>query len=127
MPASNQHRYCFLISLELVVCVLPAGVAVAATQFSETWESCTNGVTPYGDWQLGSGTGFTWGSISTSGLNGTKCYTIAAGQKSRIVIQLGQNTSVEAAAESIARFQDPKNVDAAFKALRDAWREYRDL
>ncbi len=58
----------------------------AQTQFTETWEAYTSGVTPYGDWQLGSGTGFTWGSISTPGLDGSgKCYLVAANQKSRIV------------------------------------------
>ncbi|MGD0042513.1 MAG: hypothetical protein ABSE84_19280, partial [Isosphaeraceae bacterium] len=41
-------------------------------------------------------------------------------------IQLGQNTSVEAAADSIARLQDPQNVDAAFVALHAFWRGYLD-
>jgi len=52
--------------------------------------------------------------------------TIAQGQESRIIVQLGQSTSVQAAAESIARFQDPKHVDAAFKELNDSWRAYLD-
>jgi len=38
----------------------------------------------------------------------TASEAIAQGQESRIIIQLGQNTSVEAAADSIARLQDPK-------------------
>jgi len=52
--------------------------------------------------------------------------SIAQGQESRIIIQLGQNTSVEAAADSIARLQDPQNVDAAFVALHAFWRGYLD-
>jgi cellobiose phosphorylase len=52
--------------------------------------------------------------------------SIAQGQESRIIIQLGQNTSVEAAADSIARLQDPENVDAAFAALHASWRGYLD-
>jgi cellobiose phosphorylase len=51
---------------------------------------------------------------------------IARGQETRIILQLGQNTSVAAAADSIARFQAPANVDAAFQALLDAWRAYLD-
>jgi cellobiose phosphorylase len=52
--------------------------------------------------------------------------SIAQGQESRIIIQLGQNTSVEAAADSIARLQDPQNVDAEFVALHASWRGYLD-
>jgi cellobiose phosphorylase len=52
--------------------------------------------------------------------------SIAQGHESRIIIQLGQNTSVEAAADSIARLQDPQNVDAAFVALHASWRGYLD-
>jgi cellobiose phosphorylase len=52
--------------------------------------------------------------------------SIARGQEARIITQLGQNTSVQAAANSIARFQDPKNVDAAFADLNTSWREYLD-
>jgi len=51
---------------------------------------------------------------------------IARGKESRLILQLGQHTSVKAAAESIARFQDAKKVDAAFKALNDSWRSYLD-
>ena len=51
---------------------------------------------------------------------------IGKGKEARIVIQLGQNTSVKAAAPAIARFQDPMKVDAAFAALQDSWREYLD-
>jgi hypothetical protein len=76
MPASDKPRFGLLVGLALVVGLLPAGIAGAATQFWETWESYANGVPPCGDWQLGSGTGFTWGGISASGLNGTKCCTI---------------------------------------------------
>jgi cellobiose phosphorylase len=50
--------------------------------------------------------------------------SIARGQESRLIIQLGQNSSVAAAADSIARFQDPEKVDKAFKDLNDSWREY---
>jgi cellobiose phosphorylase len=52
--------------------------------------------------------------------------SIARGQESRLVIQLGQNTSVEAAAESIARFRSPEKVDAAWRDLADSWRAYLD-
>jgi cellobiose phosphorylase len=52
--------------------------------------------------------------------------SIAKGQEARIIIQLGQATSVEAAADSIARLQDPQKVDAAFAGLCVAWREYLD-
>jgi cellobiose phosphorylase len=51
---------------------------------------------------------------------------VAQGQEARIIIQLGQNTSVEAASDSLARFQDPEKVDAAFKDLNDTWRAYLD-
>jgi len=51
---------------------------------------------------------------------------IARGQEARIIIQLGQSTSVAVAADSIARLQDEKNVDAAFKELCDVWRTYLD-
>ena len=92
-----RARQPVLISLTLV-CLFVAGQRVAAqTQFTETWEPYTSGVTPYGDWQLGSGTGFSWGGISTPGLDGSgKCYLVAAGQKSRIVrpIDLDTNSHV---------------------------------
>lgn len=52
--------------------------------------------------------------------------TIAKGKEARLVIQLGQAQSVAAAADSIAHFQDAKNVDAAFKELADAWKAYLD-
>jgi cellobiose phosphorylase len=52
--------------------------------------------------------------------------SIPKGKESRIIIQLGQNTSVAAAAESIARLQDGKNVDDAWVALADSWRKYLD-
>ncbi len=52
--------------------------------------------------------------------------SIARGQQARIIIQLGQNTGVEAAADSIARFQEGENVDAAFAELGDSWRKYLD-
>jgi len=70
----------------VLICLLTAGMQLLAqTQFTETWEPYTSGVTPYGNWQLGSGSGFTWGSISAAGLGGSQCYAVAANQKSRIV------------------------------------------
>lgn len=85
MPIPRRLQRCEPLGLAIIVCLLATSLAGAATQFTETWESYTNGATPYGDWQLGSGTGFTWGGISSPGRENGKCYTIAANQKSRIV------------------------------------------
>jgi|OpeIllAssembly_1097287.scaffolds.fasta_scaffold721666_2 hypothetical protein len=92
-----RKRQLVSTSLTLVYLLVAASRVAAQTQFTETWESYTSGVTPYGNWQLGSGTGFSWGSISTPGLDGNaKCYLVAAGQKSRIVrsIDLDSNSHV---------------------------------
>jgi len=96
-PALMRTRQLILISLTLVYLLVAAQRVAAQTQFSETWEPYTSGVTPYGDWQLGSGSGFSWGSISTPGLDGSgKRYSVAAGQKSRILrpIDLDSHTHV---------------------------------
>src|SRR3954471_8096445 len=49
--------------------------------FSETWESYTNNITPYGGWILDRGT---WSRLSDRGLGGGKFYQTHANKRSRI-------------------------------------------
>lgn len=46
------------------------------------------------------------------------------GETKRLVVQLGQEENVEKALPLIKKYQDVKNVDAAFKALADFWVDY---
>ncbi len=42
----------------------------------------------------------------------------------RLIVQLGQDTSVEAAHEGISKFRKPEMVDAALQEIRSFWDEY---
>ncbi|GBR77413.1 cellobiose phosphorylase [Candidatus Termititenax dinenymphae] len=52
---------------------------------------------------------------------------LKSGESKRLVVLLGQEETIEKAVPLIKKYQDVKNVDAAYKALADFWIKYLAL
>ena len=68
--------------LTSVAASLAATASGQPQPFSETWESYTNDVTPYGSWILDKGG--SWGNICDNGVNGGKGYLVGKDAAARI-------------------------------------------
>ena len=79
VPVRKLRRWSALVGLGTILAADLAGGQPAP--FSETWESYTNGITPYSGWKLDRGS---WGEISNRGLGGGKFYLVGEKSKSRI-------------------------------------------
>lgn len=82
LACEKQGLFCWsAVVAGITLLIATAAAHAQPALFSETWESYTNGITPYGHWILDKGA---WGNISDDGRDGGKCFLVQPKVQARL-------------------------------------------